>query len=63
MNDHPSKKFMCIHCKKEFSKIPLITPNECPYGYEHKIIKKTAIIERLKADPFLREDQMIDGEK
>ena len=53
------KRYMCIHCKKEFEKIPLITPNECSFGYEHKIIRKTAIINRVRADPFIRENQKI----
>jgi len=54
-----SKRFMCIHCKKEFSVVPLITPNECITGYQHDIIRKTAIIHRKKANPFLREDQKL----
>ena len=57
------KPYMCIHCKKEFVKVPLIEPNECPTGFQHDIIKKTAIIHRRKADPFLREDQIPENEK
>lgn len=40
-----TKKYVCIHCKLEVSKLPPLKSNECPYGYNHAFIKPSAIIE------------------
>jgi len=40
------KIYLCIHCKKEFKKIPEKVNNECRNGYFHKFINKEHIIER-----------------
>jgi len=51
------KKYLCIHCKQEFDKIPLERPNECRCGYTHDIIKCSSILKRQRADPFVREQK------
>ena len=33
-------KYMCIHCKDDFDKIPEIKNNECITSYKHCIVKK-----------------------
>jgi len=33
-------KYICIHCKTNFDKLPIIKHNECPTGYYHNIVKK-----------------------
>jgi len=43
-------KYICIHCGKEFFKIPLPSKgNECPMAYEHFIVKKSQL-KRIKVE-------------
>ena len=60
MSEH--KKYMCIHCSKEFDKVPLERPNECPYAYTHTIIKGSAIVKRKRADPYVKESWLLENE-
>lgn len=34
-----TKKYLCIHCKEQFDKLPPVKANECRAGYRHDLIK------------------------
>jgi DNA-directed RNA polymerase subunit RPC12/RpoP len=36
-------KYICIHCKQDFDKLPKIKQNECPTSYEHFIVSKNKL--------------------
>jgi len=38
-------KYLCIHCKKEFDKLPPVKQNECFAGYYHMFVKKSDLID------------------
>lgn len=42
------KRFLCIHCKEDFDKLPKERPNECRSGYTHLFVRKTHIEQIMK---------------
>jgi DNA-directed RNA polymerase subunit RPC12/RpoP len=47
-----TRPYMCITCKQQFEEVPLYKLNECPYGHDHMIIKKSSILKRDYSDPL-----------
>jgi DNA-directed RNA polymerase subunit RPC12/RpoP len=49
LNDRHGK-YICIHCKMNFTKIPKYKKNECHTAYSHFIVKKSRLklIERKR---------------
>ncbi len=52
------KKYICIHCKKEFNEIPKMKKNECVSAYKHDIVNK----DYLK-DIIITRDEVTVGEE
>ncbi len=41
--DDKRSKYICIHCKEEFSELPKSKLNECCSGIQHFIVEKTKL--------------------
>ena len=39
--------YLCINCKREWFKLPLMEGNECTNGYYHRFVKKLDIISNI----------------
>ncbi|KKK80231.1 hypothetical protein LCGC14_2825560 [marine sediment metagenome] len=48
-------KYICIHCKNDFKKIPLSKNNECRTAYKHYIVEKS----KLKKIEIKRDEKCV----